>query len=549
MRIGVNLIPLRSGQMGGLEFYVRRLLRQLLMCDRRNQYFLFTAWWNDDSIDLPHGRFQKIIAVPKQEPAETIPHGWNRWVTRHPSLGGWPLLRRWASSPALDLHAWARRLGLDLWFCPMTNLDPRHLSIPTVVTIADIQQEYYPEFFTRAELQARALMYSPSCQEATAVIAISDFSKQCLIDKYGLVPEKVHRVYVAGVAPVDDSARWPTADDVRRKHHLPARYVFYPANMWPHKNHRLLLLGLHRLRQLYGMTLPLVLTGDDLGRWEELAVVARHFHLQEHIHYLGYVPANDLPGLYQGAAMLLFPSLFEGFGIPLVEAMALSCPIAAANTSSIPEVVGDAGLLFDPRHPDSIATVCFQLLTDDDLRRTLIARARERSTRFSWERAADETLRVFEWARAQRISVRPVLRAPGYRIEGVYRDGWAVRRVRLYLPHFPEVKALKVDGFSNHLSYPLSLRMKVDRRQAQKLSIANPGRFTFTGEFPQPRRVMADVQIELIAGKDFIPAEIERSLDTRRLAYHIERLSLICAHGPEIPLYSPPRPHEPDADR
>jgi hypothetical protein len=97
-----------------------------------------------------------------------ITSGWNRWVTRYPSLRSLPLLRRWASDPGLDLHAWVRRLGLELWFCPMTNLDPRHLCIPTVVTIADLRQEYYPEFFTRVELQTWALMYDPPCQEATA---------------------------------------------------------------------------------------------------------------------------------------------------------------------------------------------------------------------------------------------------------------------------------------------------------------------------------------------------------------------------------------------
>jgi len=527
--------------MGGHEFYVRRLLKQLLMCDRRNQYFLFTAWWNDDSIDLPHGRSQKIMAVHKEEPGETIPSGKNRWLARCQRLGALPLLRRWAAGPSLDLHAWVRRLGLDLWFCPMTNLDPRHLPIPTVVTIADIQQEYYPEFFTRAELQARSLMYGPSCQEATAIIAVSEFSKRCMVEKYSLMPEKVHCVYEAGVERVDDPASLLRVEELRRTYHLPGRYAFYPANMWPHKNHRLLLLALYRLRQVYGMTLSLVLTGDDLGQWGELEAVARHFHLHEDIHYLGYVPADDLPGLYRGAALLLCPSLFEGFGIPLVEAMTLGCPIAAANTTSIPEVVGDAALLFDPRQPDSIATACFQLLTDDDLRQTLIARGRERATHFSWERAADETLRVFEWAQAQSVAAQPVSRAPGYRIEGVYRDGWAVRRVRLYLPDLPEMKALKIEGYSNHLSYPLALRMKVDGRLVQEVSITNPGKFTFVGDLLRSRRAMSGMQVELIAGKDFMPTAIEKTLDTRKLAYQIEKLSLISAHGPEIRVYSPSR--------
>lgn len=541
MRIGVNLIPLRSGQMGGHELYVRRLLKQLLMCDRRNRYFLFTAWWNDESIDLPRGRFQKIVAVHKGEPGEPFPSGWNRWSARHPRLAALPLLHRWAASSSLDLHAWVRRLGLDLWFCPMTNLDPRHLPIPTVVTIADIQQEYYPEFFTRAELQARALTYGPSCQEATAVIAVSEFSKRCMIERYGLVPEKVHAVYEAGVERVDDPARLLTAEELRRKYHLPERYAFYPANMWPHKNHHLLLLALHRLRQVYGMTLPLVLTGDDLGQWRKLEAIARHFRLHEDICYLGYVPADDLPGLYRGAAMLLCPSLFEGFGIPLVEAMTLGCPIVAADTASIPEVVGDAGLLFDPRQPDSIATACFQVLTDDNLRQTIVARGRERATHFSWEKAAAETLQVFKWACAQHVAIQPVSQAPGYRIEGLYRDGWAIRRVRLSLPYLPEMKALKIAGYSNHLSYPVALRMRVNGRRVQELSIASPGEFIFVGDILRSRRTTSDMQIELIADKDFIPTTIEQSFDTRRLAYQIENLSLVCAHGPDILLYRPPQ--------
>jgi glycosyltransferase involved in cell wall biosynthesis len=541
MRIGINLIPLRSGQMGGLEFYVRRLLKQLLVRDRGNHYVLFTAWWNDESLDLSHRRVRRILAVPKEEAGGPNPNGWNRWSARYPRLATFPLLQRWAASPPLDLHAWVRRLRLDLWFCPITNLDPRHLPIPTVVTIADIQQEYYPEFFPREELQARALMYGPSCQEATAVIAISEFSRRCMIERYNLMPEKVHTVYLAGMERVDDAARSPTAEDLRRKYHLPERYAFYPANMWPHKNHRLLLLALHRLRQTYGESLALVLTGDDLGQWGELEAVARHFHLQEDIYYLGYVPADHLPGLYRGAAVLLCPSLFEGFGIPLIEAMALGCPIAAANATSIPEIVGDAALLFDPRQPDSLATVCYQVLTNDELRQTLIARGRERATHFSWERAADETLQVFKWARAQRIAVQPASPAPRYRIEGVYRDGWAAPRVRLYLPYVPEIKALKIDGCSYHLSYPVALRMKVGRRRVQELKLASPGKFTFVGEILRPRRTASALEIELIAGGEFVPTAIEESFDTRRLAYQIVNLSLVCAHGPDIPLYRPPR--------
>ena len=147
-------------------FYVRRLLKQLLSCDRQNHYVLFTAWWNDESIDLSYGRFQKIMAVHKEEAGETIPSGGDVGgatptsgrASAFPSLGGEPLSR----SPRLGASLGARPVVLS-----DDEFGPRHLAIPTVVTVADIQQEYYPEFFTREELQARALMYGPSCQEAT----------------------------------------------------------------------------------------------------------------------------------------------------------------------------------------------------------------------------------------------------------------------------------------------------------------------------------------------------------------------------------------------
>jgi hypothetical protein len=359
-----------------------------------------------------------------------------------------------------------------------------------------------------------------------------------MIEKYRLLPEKVHCVYEAEGERVYDRTGIPTAEEIRRKYHLPATYGFYPANMWPHKNHLMLILALHRLRQAYGKTLSLVLTGDDMGQWAALEELAKHFHLQGEVRYLGYVDADEVSALYRGAAMLIFPSLFEGFGIPLVEAMALGCPIAAADTASIPEVVGDAALLFDPRNPDALADACYRLLTCEELRQTLIVRGRQRAARFSWARAADETLQVLAWAHSQRRSVRSPSRSHRARIDGLYPDGWAGRRVRLHLPYLPDTDAVKIEGFANHHAYPQSLRMKVNGRSAHQLSLVEPGIFTFRGKLHGLRVGESEMEIEFFAERDFIPAEVESSSDTRRLAYRIEKLSLIVGTGVEIPLYS-----------
>jgi glycosyltransferase involved in cell wall biosynthesis len=538
MRIGVNLIPLRPGQMGGHEFYVRSLLKHLLTHQRRDQYFLFTAWWNDDSIDFEDGRYRKILAVPRQEHKDAISHGFCQRFARYPNLLALPLVRRWATRSPLDLHDWVRRLKLDLWFCPMTNLEPRHLPIPTLVTIADIQQEYYPEFFTREELDHRALMYLPSCQEATAVITVSKAARKSLIERYRLPGEKVHCVYEAGIERKLELRTAPSPEQVRQKYQLPTSYAFYPANLWPHKNHHMLILALHRLRKVYGVSLSLVLTGKDIGQWEMIEELVRHFQLQEQVRYVGYVAAEELPALYIGATMLVFPSLYEGFGLPLLEAMELGCPVAAANLTSIPEVVGDAALLFDPRNPDAMADACYQLLMSEDLRQTLVMRGRERVGQFSWEKAADETLKVFDWARSQRRAIQPRPRSQRSRIEGIYSDGWATRQVRLYLPYLPEIKAVKMEGVSAHVAYPLTIRMRINGRRVHKLSVAGPRKFAVVGEFDRARRAMAGVEVKIFADRDFAPTEVENGADTRKLAYRVEKLSLICIDGAETSLLS-----------
>ena len=544
MRIGINLIPLRPGQMGGHEFYVRSLLEQLLAADRRHQYFLFTAPWNDNSIDVQTGRYRKILGTSasehkpeREDDSAPATRGVSRWSKR---LLGFPTTPRVGARPPLDLHHWVRRLRLDVWFCPMTNLDPRQLPVPTVITVADIQQEFYPEFFSREELNHRALMYAPSCQEATAVITVSHAAKKSLVATYGLPEEKVHCVYEAGVERGSGLARAPSSGPVRQKYHLPAQYAFYPANMWPHKNHRMLILALHRLRKAYGVRLPVLLTGDDLGQWETLQEIAAQFQVQEQVRYLGYVAAEDLPPLYAGATLLVFPSLYEGFGLPLLEAMKLGCPVAAANLTSVPEVVGEAALLFDPRNPDSIAEALYRLVSDDTLRQTLRARGRERAAAFSWDKAARETLAVFTWARVHHTAQQRAARQRRARLEGVYRDGWATRRVRLDLPYCADVDGVKLEGLSDYVTYPLVIRMRVSGCRASDLRLDGPGKFTLMGGAHKSWGLASHLTLELRANRDFIPEYAGISADSRRLAYVIERLVLICRGGEEVPLYARP---------
>jgi glycosyltransferase involved in cell wall biosynthesis len=379
MKIGVNLFPLRPQTAGGHEIYVRNLLRAMFQQAPDHSYFIITAPWNHQELDYGDGPYRKIC------------------IETGPPFGILRRLRARLTNSPWGLYRCAIELGVDVWFCPMMDLTPRNIDIPSVVTVPDIQQEFYPQFFSPEELLHRQLTVRPSCQLAGAVITVSEFSGKALMDRYNLDPDKVHVVYEAAgpeFNPSNAEESWPR---VQKEYGLQEGYLFYPANTWVHKNHEVLLMALHRLKRR-GLTPQLVLTGATIRPLDSLKALARQLDCENQILHLGYVDQRFFPGLYRGAACLVFPSLFEGFGIPLVEAMATGCAIACGDVCSIPEVVGEAAMVFDPRNPDSIADTIEPILLDPEVGAQLVKKGWSRATLFSWEKAARETLEVLEAA-------------------------------------------------------------------------------------------------------------------------------------------------------
>lgn len=399
MRIGVNTLPLFPGQIGGMEMYTTNLLTYLTAIDRQHTYYLFVARYNRHLFDAQcqHPNVTRIQILSLQG---------LRYAERGPakvagSVGQrLPHLSRWLVNATASAHMLAniRRHKIDLWFCPLINLAPRHIHLPSVVCIPDLQPEFHPDFFRQDLLKWSRRRYPASCRDATKVITLSEFSRTTIIDRYSVLPEKVHAIPLAVgdefLFPQDDSA----LEAVKAKYALPSEYAFYPANTWPHKNHTTLFKALHLLRAKYGNQLPCVLTGVARGGHGALLKAAEELDLTGQVRLLGHIERGDMSLLYRGASLLIFPSLFEGFGLPLLEAMASECPVVCSNLASIPEVVGDAALLFDPHNPEAIADAMHRVLTDEELRRALVKAGRERCRQFSWERTARETLKVLEEA-------------------------------------------------------------------------------------------------------------------------------------------------------
>ncbi len=349
MRIGVNMLPLIPGHIGGMETYTLNLLTHLAAIDSQHHYYLFVARYNRALFDAQFHR-QNVLKVPTLS-LQGLRYGERGMAKVARSVSQrFPRLSRWLVHAVANAHMTPNIRGhqIDLWFCPLINLAPPYIPLPSVVCIPDLQPEFYPDFFTRDLLEWYRRRYPASCRDATRVITLSEFSRATIISLYGVCPQKVHAIPVAVdeefLLPQDDSA----LEAVKARYALPSEYAFYPANTWPHKNHPKLLEALHLLRVKYGKRLPCAFTGVARGGHYDLLRTADELDLTGQVRLLGHVERHDMPMLYRGAQFLVFPSLFEGFGFPLLEAMASDCPVVCSNAASIPEVVGDAALLFDP---------------------------------------------------------------------------------------------------------------------------------------------------------------------------------------------------------
>ena len=273
-------------------------------------------------------------------------------------------------------------------FVPAHVVPLRHP--PSVVTIHDVGYLHFPESHPAT---ARRMLHATtrwSTRTAQQVIAISEATRRDLVGHYAVPEERIQVIY-HGVDHLMRPASPNSVADLKHRLGLPDAYVLFVGTIQPRKN-----LGrlAEAMSAIMDAELPhrLVIAGRRGWLASEVETQIAQSRIAERVQFLGYVAAADLPALYSGAGAFCFPSLYEGFGLPVLEAMACGVPVVAANTSAIPEVAGDAALLVEPIDPAAIGSALRRVLTDVALRRELIARGQERAKRFTWERSAQATI-------------------------------------------------------------------------------------------------------------------------------------------------------------
>ena len=365
MRIAIDARKLHDY---GIGTYVRNLLRQLSRLDGDNEYI---AICRPDDVTLVKGLGENFLAV-----AETAP----------------PYSIREQIKLPLDL----RRARADLFHAPHYVLPPL-TPCRSVVTIHDVIHLRFPEYLPNraAHTYARAMMWL-AIRRADRVLTVSEASKRDILRYFNVSSGKVEVIPNAiddrfGMAPSDEEVA-----QVRERYQLHAPFLLYAGNIKPHKNIERLIEAFGQLRRRGFDKVKLLIIGDQVTKYAALRHAVHRCKLHTHVRFFGFVPDRMLAVLYRLADAFVFPSLYEGFGLPPLEAMASGTPVVTSNVSSLPEVVGDAALLVDPYDVMAIADALERVLTDEALRHDLVTRGLARAKEFSWERSVRRIREVYQ---------------------------------------------------------------------------------------------------------------------------------------------------------
>jgi glycosyltransferase involved in cell wall biosynthesis len=364
MRVAIDARKLHDF---GIGTYIRNLLRHLARIDHDTEYVLLCG---EADLGVAAQLGPNFRAVLEPSPNYSI---------REQIHVPWVL----------------RRERPDLYHAPHYVL-PAAISCSSVVTIHDCIHLMFPQYLPNrmAYAYARAQMWT-AAHRSDCILTVSDASKRDILHLFNISPEKIVVVYNAidahfSVTPPPDAVA-----RVRERYQLDHRFVLYVGNIKPHKNLVRLIEAFSELRTGELEDVKLLIIGDEISKLPALRHAVHRHKLHKHVRFLGYVPDDQLTVLYRLAAVFVFPSLYEGFGLPPLEAMASGTPVVVSNVSSLPEVVGDAAVLVDPHDIDSIVDGLRSVLTNparaDDMRRKGLQRAGE----FSWERSVARTLEVY----------------------------------------------------------------------------------------------------------------------------------------------------------
>jgi glycosyltransferase involved in cell wall biosynthesis len=372
MRIGFDIRPFLR-QATGVGVYCKNLLFALADIDRTNSYYLFSSSLKDRFPQPSLPPFALFEFRDRRFPVRILNYLWQAWQ--------WPPLDRF-------FHE-----NLDLTHSPIPLILPTRGK--TIVTVYDLFFMDHPRLVGKEAKKYFRRRIEDSLHKADGILTISQFVRTQVLERFGLEESKIRAIHLGVDASFSESPAEEALQSVRKKYSLPLSFLLFVGNIEPRKNLVRLIDALALLdRSQKGI--PLVIAGKKERDYDRLMNRIRKHGLESQILLLDFLPSLDLRLLYRLATAFVFPSLSEGFGLPVAEALASGLPCALSRAPALPEIAEQAALFFDPENPEEMAHTIESLLCDEDLRVDLITRGRKRALDFSWEKTAEETLRFYQ---------------------------------------------------------------------------------------------------------------------------------------------------------
>lgn len=374
--IGIDIRMLARGNKSGIEEYTSELLEHMLPLDSDIRFKLFYNGLKKESLDF------KWLDLPNVELKEfRIP---NRLLDGTFRFFDYPKVDRLLG-------------GVDKFFSPHIFLSSVGKKCEKIVTFHDLSFEKYPEFYSsQKNFWHFSMDPRRQAEQADKIIAVSASTKQDLVEIYKIAPEKIKVIYSGLSMKVKKEALPQEKIYVKKKYNLPDNYILYLGTLEPRKNIVSLLKAFDRLKKddaFKNSDLKLVIAGAKGWLYDEIFTTAQAYSSRGDIVFTGFVEDRYKPALYRGAKLFVYPSFYEGFGFPPLEAMAKGTPVVTSNISSIPEAVENAAVTVNPTSPDELYRAMKEILTDPKLASLLSVQGYERAKIFDWKKCAEETLR------------------------------------------------------------------------------------------------------------------------------------------------------------
>ena len=400
MKITIDIRPLLEEKHTGVQEYLTGLLGQFLKLDNENEFILFCSGRKE--IQNSKFKIQNYKAKVKIKYFQIS----NRALNLSLKFSGYPYLDKLAGKT-------------DIFFTPNINLAPVSKNCRKVITFHDLSFERHPEFFSiKRRLWHKFINPKKQAQTSDSIIAVSESTKADLVELYGIQPEKIKIIY-SGINNKNQKSKIKNQNNkleiknIQNKYKLPERFILYLGTIEPRKNIIGLIKAFELLKSKFLRNPPsssskkswqalykvrngikLVIAGSKGWLYKDVFKEAQKSKRAKDIIFTGFINQKDKQYLYKLSDLFVYPSFYEGFGFPPLEAMACGVPTITSNISSLPETVGDAAIMIDPYNVDEIAWAMEMALTDDALRKKLKEKGIKQAEKFSWEKCARETLEV-----------------------------------------------------------------------------------------------------------------------------------------------------------